>query len=220
MLLNPSESTPAPARDAAGLAARHLALNLAALSTSQPELTPPALPNLTWLFARDGSLTALVDGERWWAGCSVPRAAARFMLKTMDVRGTVGCFLYPSHAAQLRVALDRLHARQAIVAIVPEPQTFAVLLHAEDFSRDIAAGRLWFATGDSWEEELEAIFDWNVINDEVGIPSGPSGSPYVAEQEACGRESGSWVAAAAIVPDKAGFDAGEPGWQINEGGLQ
>jgi hypothetical protein len=159
MLLNPSSATEAPANDAAGLAARHFQANLNALKASQGGLTPPALPNLTWLFARDGSLTALLDGERWWAGCSVPRAAARFMLKTMEVRGTVGCFLHPCHAAQLRVALDRLHARQAIVAIVPEAETFAVLLHAQDFSNDVAAGRLWFAAGAEWQQELEAIFD-------------------------------------------------------------
>ncbi|HEY2587391.1 MAG TPA: hypothetical protein VGI81_16725 [Tepidisphaeraceae bacterium] len=149
---------------AADLAVANLVANCNALAKTQSQLATRslALPaNLGWLFARDGSLTAVLDGERWWAGCSVPRAAARFMLRTMDVRGTVGCFLHASHAAQLRVALDRLHSRQAILAIVPEAETFAVLLHVEDFSRDIAAGRLWFAAGAAWEEELEAIFDRN-----------------------------------------------------------
>lgn len=142
-------------------AAANLRANLRALARRQPTLAkrPVSLPsNLNWVFARDGSITAMLDGVRWWAGCSVPLAAARFMLKGMDVRGIVGCFLKPLHAAQLRVALDLLTASQAVLALVPDPLTFAVLLHAEDFSIDIAAGRLWFATGDDWESQVRGIF--------------------------------------------------------------
>ena len=115
-------------------------------------------PEVRWLLARDGALTAMQPGERWWAGCSVPRAAARFMLKTMEVRGTVGCFLNPLHAAQVRVALDLLAPRQAVVAIVPEEQTLAIILHGEDFAGDIRAGRLWLAAGPQWESQLRGIF--------------------------------------------------------------
>lgn len=142
-------------------AAANFAANLAALEVRQPALAASPLEctaGVTWLLARDGCLTAMLDGSRWWAGCSVPLAAARFMLKSMEVVGTTGCFLNPLHAAQLRVALDRLHPRQAIVAIVPEDQTLAVLLHADDFSEDITAGRLWFAGGKRWESELQAVF--------------------------------------------------------------
>jgi hypothetical protein len=160
----PTPMTLASGRSADDLAIANARTNRASLAITQPKLSDHAtrpVEGVTWTFARDGSLTAMLEGERWWAGCSVPRAAARFMLKAMDVRGTLGCFLHPSHAAQLRVALDRLHSRQAIVAIVPEEQTLTVLLHADDFSRDIAAGRLWFAAGSEWQAELEAIFERN-----------------------------------------------------------
>src|SRR5205807_9778189 len=67
-------------------------------------------------------------------------------------------FLSPLHAAQLRVALDRLERSQAIVAIIPDATTLWVVLHCEDFSQDIAAHRLWFAAGENWEAELERLF--------------------------------------------------------------
>lgn len=164
-----SPPTPEAAADpATRLAVCNFSANLQALATSRPRLKTLAqwLPQeLDWLFGRDGSLTAMLDGIRWWAGCSVPLAAARFMLASMDVRGTVGCFLNPRHASQLRVALDRLHQRQAVLAIVPEDQTLAVLLHADDFSEDIRAGRLWFSAGAEWESQLRGIF-----KDQPGLP--------------------------------------------------
>lgn len=165
-----SPPTPeAAAGPATRLAVCNFSANLQALATSRPRLKTLAqwLPqDLDWLFGRDGSLTAMLDGIRWWAGCSVPLAAARFMLASMDVRGTVGCFLNPRHASQLRVALDRLHQRQAVLAIVPEDQTLAVLLHADDFSEDIRAGRLWFSAGAEWESQLRGIF-----KDQPGLPT-------------------------------------------------
>ena len=42
----------------------------------------------------------LRDG-RWWADCSLPLRAARAMLKTLEPRGTVGCFLAPPLAAHV-----------------------------------------------------------------------------------------------------------------------
>lgn len=161
--------TPCAPDLAAKRAAANCATNIAALAALQPALASAPLdlpPGLTWLFGRDGSLTAMLDGTRWWAGCSVPLAAARFMLKSMEVVGTTGCFLNPLHAGQLRVALDMLNSRQAIVAIIPEDQTLAVLLHAEDFSQDIAAGRLWFASGPQWEAGLQAV-----LQDNPGLPT-------------------------------------------------
>ena len=154
---------------AAERAAANCVVNLAALASQQPALASSQLhcpAELSWHFARDGCLTAMHDGTRWWANCSVPLAAARFMLKSMEVVGTTGCFLNPLHAAQLRVALDMLHSRQAVVAIVPDDQTLAVLLHTDDFSHDITAGRLWFASGRQWESELKAIF-----HDNPGLPT-------------------------------------------------
>lgn len=154
---------------AAERAAANSVANIAALVARQPALASAQLhgsAELSWLFARDGSLTAMLDGTRWWGNCSVPLAAARFMLKSMEVVGTTGCFLNPLHAVQLRVTLDMLHSRQAVVAIVPDDQTLTVLLSCEDFSHDIAAGRLWFASGRQWESELQALFQ-----DNPGLPT-------------------------------------------------
>ena len=117
------------------------------------------VPEMEWLFARDGSLTAMSAGERWWGNCSLPRRAAEFMLRTLEIAGPVACFLSPVHAAQLRVALNRLNREQAIVAIVPDNTTLNVLLHCEDFSADLASGRLWFACGADWETKLERLFE-------------------------------------------------------------
>lgn len=158
-----AESFPTAAEpDAAeARAAANRSANLAALSETQPWRTdgagsPP--DDVTWVFARDGSLSGMLAGERWWAGCSLPTRAAQFMLRTLDIGGTVACFLSPLHAAQLRVALDLLEPRQAIVAIVPDERTLAVLLHCDDFSREIVAHRLWFVAGDSWAEQLRQVF--------------------------------------------------------------
>src|SRR5581483_11483801 len=95
---------------ASGKIAANWEKNEKALAISQPECAHAmsVVEGVTWLFARDGSLTAMLPGERWWAGCSVPLAAARFMLKKMEAGGNVACFLSPDHAAQLRVALDKL----------------------------------------------------------------------------------------------------------------
>lgn len=156
-----SPSLDRSATDHAERADANFRANLAALAARQPALDTTALTcpaDLIWINARDGALTGMFDGTRWWAGCSVPLAAARFMLKSMEIRGTTGCFLNPRHAAQLRVALDILHSRQAVIAIVPEQQMLAVLLHTDDFAQDIASGRLWFAGGSRWESQLETIF--------------------------------------------------------------
>ena len=81
------------------------------------------------------------------------------MFKSMDVSGNVACLLRPSHAAQIRVPLDRLQRRQAVLAIVPDERVLSILLHCEDFSADIIAGRLWFAAGENWAQRLETLFE-------------------------------------------------------------
>ena len=158
-------SQPEPTTDAAAQRADdNWAENANALESSQPWLGGEIVevtPDVSWIFARDGSLTAMRPGERWWAGCSLPRRAARFMLKSMNIGGTVACFLSPMHAAQVRAALDRLEAQQAIVAIVPDAQTLAVMLHCDNFSRDIGDHRLWFVTGEQWAEQLRRVFQEN-----------------------------------------------------------
>ena len=90
------------------------------------------------------------------------------MFKKMLTPGVVACFLRPAHAAHLRVTLDMLESQQAIVALVPEPQTAWMLLHCEDFASDIAAGRLWFAVGAHWESQLAELF---VANPGLPTPS-------------------------------------------------
>lgn len=143
--------------------------NLDALGATQPwlvEQIAPVAPEVSWVFARDGSLTGMLAGERWWAGCSLPVRAAQFMLRTLDIGGTVACFLSPAHAAQLRVALGLLERRQAIVAIVPEERTLSVMLHCDDFSREIIGHRLWFAAGEEWAEQLRRVFQ-----EKPGLPT-------------------------------------------------
>ena len=145
------------------------AANLDALGATQPwvvEQIAQVAPEADWVFARDGSLTGMLSSERWWAGCSLPTRAAQFMLRTLDVGGTVACFLAPAHAAQLRVALDLLEPRQAIVAIVPEERALSVILHCDDFSREIIGHRLWFAAGEAWVEQLRRVFE-----EQPGLPT-------------------------------------------------
>src|SRR5687767_5348968 len=105
-----------------------------ALQASRPRFTP--------VFGRDGSLTAFDESGHWWSGCSLPVRAAGEVLKTLDVRGPVGCFLAPPHAAHVKVALEMLRPGQAVIAIVPEERDLRVMLQCWDFSADICRGRL------------------------------------------------------------------------------
>ena len=146
---------------AARSAERNWAANLTTVTPYQPNVASIArAPEevVEWLFGRDGALTAMLPDERWWAGCSLPLAAARFMLRKMEAGGNVSCFLSPRHAAQLRVGLDRLERNQAIIAIVPDSTALWVILHCDDFSVEIASHRLWFAAGENWQSELERLF--------------------------------------------------------------
>ncbi len=145
-------------------AAHNWSANVAALRSIQSEL-PESLPNLPrdldFVFARDGALTAISGEGNWWRGCSLPRRAAQAILKTLDSKGRISCFLSPPHAAQIRVALDALRSDQAIVVLVPESTTLAVMLRCEDFSEDIWSHRLLFARGTRWNDELAGIFESN-----------------------------------------------------------
>lgn len=137
-------------------------VNVASLRVSQSELAgalPTTPGNLSFVYGRDGALTAMTGDGIWWHGCSLPRRAAKAILKMLDSSGRVSCFLSPPHAAQIRVALDTLRADQAIVVVSPNAQTLAVMLRCEDFSEDILAHRLFFASGSSWKDELTRIFE-------------------------------------------------------------
>ena len=113
-----------------------------------------ATPVSALRLARSGATGCrLGDGadERWWAGCSVPRAAARAMLKRLGTGGVVSCFLSPHYAAHVEVALGMLRPEQAVIAITPDERSLRVMLQCEDFSEQFAAHRLggeWFAADD------------------------------------------------------------------------
>ncbi len=117
-----------------------------------------AAVDATPVFARDGSLTMLGGDGHWWSGCSLPTRAARTVLKTLEVKGTVACFLAPPHAGYVRVALDMAAPHQAMLLVVPDVRDAAVMLRCEDFSADVAAHRLWLACGDDWAAEMARLF--------------------------------------------------------------
>ena len=131
-------------------AAANFAANRVALERNQPTLleqlsAPP--DGLQWVLARDGSLTALHADGSWWAGCSLPWRAARSMFKSLKLESLFGCFLAPAWAAQLRLCLDMIEPRQALLAACPNNEELAVMLHCESFAEDIAVGRLMVLPG-------------------------------------------------------------------------
>jgi hypothetical protein len=140
-------------------ATANLAANRAALAQTQPELQIGQLPdNVEWVLARDRALTCRDSTGQWFTGCSIPRRAAVEMMRRLDVVGPVACFLAPSHATQIRVALDTLGPEQAIIAIMPEIETLAIMLACESFADDIQQHRLWFTTGENWAQNLKQLF--------------------------------------------------------------
>lgn len=146
-------------------AARNWDANLLALHRTQPELAESLRLHdvngsvAEWVYARDGALTAFTEPDAWWTGCSLPRRSAEVMLKTLEISGVVGCFLAPEHAAHLRVALDKLEPRQAVISVHSDSHQLALLLHCGDLGPDIAAGRLWFAAGQTWPDELRRTLE-------------------------------------------------------------
>lgn len=124
------------------------------------------LPPVVWTFARDGALTARDPRGTWWDGCSVPRRAAREMLRGLSQPATTGCFILPANAWQLHAALSMLRPQQAIVAIVPDAARLKIMLHCCDLSAEITSHRMWFAAGSRWCEMLAAIF-----SDNPGLPT-------------------------------------------------
>lgn len=165
MILDSTDVLPTEANtQAARRAARNWSANLAAIRTTQPRLAD-AIERLfpkemEWVYARDGALMAR-HNDRWWNGCSLPLRSAEFMLNDALLTGPMICYLIPRHAAQVRVALDRMERPQAIIALNPDLSELCVLLACEDFSEQIAAHRLWFAWGDQWQEELSLLLRQN-----------------------------------------------------------
>jgi hypothetical protein len=151
---------PIPTTSAQRLADANFTANRAALSITQPDLARVLLPPrdpVEWVFGRDGALTALDESGNWFGACSLPKAAAVAMLEKMDVNAACTCFLAPPHAAHLRTALDKFTPEQAIIAAIPDESDLRCLLACEDFSRDIAAHRLWFAAGPDYADMIESL---------------------------------------------------------------
>jgi hypothetical protein len=156
---------PVDGTQATTLAASNFERNRAAIERCCPRAVlglPDLLPELEWLFARDGALSARhVDG-RWFNDISVPRRAAERMLKSLAIVGTTAVLLAPTHASQVRRVLDLLPRAHALIVVIPGELAAGVIAACEDFSADITAGRLWLATGPDWNDELKAILETNV----------------------------------------------------------
>ncbi|MGD0461828.1 MAG: hypothetical protein ABSB74_04995 [Tepidisphaeraceae bacterium] len=142
------------------LAAANFCANMAALGPIQPEWADRIgadPPEVQWIFARDGYLTARTSAG-WWSGCSVPLRAGRELLKLLELQGNVGCFLHPTHAGQIRACFEKLSRAQAIVAVVPDVESLRMVLHCDDFSAEIGAARLYFVSGADWPDQLAKLF--------------------------------------------------------------
>jgi len=137
------------------------------MQTIQPSLVSAIAPTpsgLTWLFARDGALTATRNGK-WWADNSLPAKSAEAMLKDVTSDVAVTCVVAPTHAAQLRVLLDRVSPSHAIVVVQPDASVAHVALHCEDLADAITAKRLWWTIGTDWAAQLERL-----LTEQPGLP--------------------------------------------------
>src|SRR5471032_2890744 len=107
------------------LAAANFRANMAAFGLVQPEWVDRISanpPEVEWIFARDGYLTAR-GSAGWLSGCSVPLRTGRELLKLLELKGNLGCFLQPTHAGQIRACFEKVRPSQAIVAIVPDVES-------------------------------------------------------------------------------------------------
>lgn len=134
--------------------------NLDALRARQRSLADdlsPSEPDVEWVYGRDGVLTAR-RGAEWLSGNSLPLKSAHSMLVRLELGAPVACFLNPTHATQLRVALERMTLAQSLIAIVADVEELRLVLGCEDFESEIAAGRLWFVVGTQWPAQLASLF--------------------------------------------------------------
>lgn len=153
---------PVDATRAFAEAAKNFESNKSALEAVWPRgvlCLPETLPELEWIYARDGTLSARhVDGQ-WLSSVSIPQRAAQKMLGKAIVSGSSAVMLAPTHAQQIRVMLDRMTKQQVLIVIIPGEYIAGTILACHDFSADIRAQRLWLALGPDWPEELHAILD-------------------------------------------------------------
>ena len=144
-----------PTGRADALAARSLARNLVALEPrALRELVERThLPACEWAFARDGALTARVDGQ-WLAGTGLPARAAGAVMASADAGRPSSCLLSPTHGRQVTALLDRLGPSQTVVAVFDDAASLAWALRCVDASDALSAGRLHVVLN-----EVESIAD-------------------------------------------------------------
>ncbi len=144
------------------LAEKNWRRNIASLAITQPttvETLGRFYVDRHWIFARDGSLTALEPTGRWWADCSVPLLASRALLKTLTAGHAGSCLLSPPNAAMVVAAQERIGFSVPLFVIQPDLDIARMILSCHDFSDQIARKRLWLGAGSSWPEELLNVFD-------------------------------------------------------------
>src|SRR5580704_11128459 len=135
LLATPLEAESAPTK-ADAQATANWRKNLAALAKLQPavvNLIESITIDLLWTFGRDGFLTGQDSQGYWWRGCSVPLLAGRESMKKLELTSTLGCFIWPHNAGQIRACFEIIQPKQAIIAVIPDPQTLAVILHCDNF---------------------------------------------------------------------------------------
>lgn len=145
-----------PATQAAG---RNFRRNLAALVDRVPGLNAPMPAESEFVFARDGSITAIDSAGRFHRDCSLPLRAAQAQLRTTRVAGQCACMLDPMHAAAVSALLGILRREQAVITVVPNSVDAALLLHCADFTAEIAANRFHLVFGDGWSSQLDRLFE-------------------------------------------------------------
>ncbi len=135
--------------------------NLAALRVVQPdiaELLEPIEPDIAeWVFARDGSLTAMTTDGKWWGGCSVPLLASQCILDTLETANIGSALLDPSCAALLRAARQRMGNWPVLLVVQPDLLIARTILSCHDFSADIRRHRLWIVCGTEWPGQLKQL---------------------------------------------------------------
>jgi hypothetical protein len=146
---------------AARVVEQNMARNLGALAASQPlvadQLAEAALGK-QWVFARDGSLTAMEADGRWWADCSVPLLVGRALLKTLQAGHTGSCLLAPGNAGLVVAARERIGRCTPLFVAQPDLEIGRMILACHDFSDEIRRHRLWLVCGPQWAEQLRDIF--------------------------------------------------------------
>ncbi|HUB27163.1 MAG TPA: hypothetical protein VL992_17180, partial [Tepidisphaeraceae bacterium] len=156
---------PFPRTNASRAAQDIFQTNLQSLYARQPDVAAAIgnvrLGELTWLYGRDGCLTAKLADGQWWAGSSLPLQVGRELMKTLELIGSVGCFLAPTTAGQIRAALDIIAAHQALIAVMPDLVGAAVAMHCEPMADEIASGRLSLVAGDDWSKQLVSLLESN-----------------------------------------------------------